>query len=90
MPCFFYAERTIFSFYAVVFAPYLVLAVAYCLGLLLGGRDASPARRQWAAAAAGTYVLLAIANFWYFLPIYTADVIPYADWADRMWWSSWI
>jgi dolichyl-phosphate-mannose--protein O-mannosyl transferase len=90
VPWFFYAERTIFSFYAVVFAPYLVLAVAYCLGLLLGGRDASPARRQWAAAAAGTYVLLAVANFWYFLPIYTADVIPYADWADRMWWSSWI
>ena len=90
LPWFAYSERTIFSFYAVAFVPFLVLAITMCLGLLLGPPDATPWRRQWGAAVAGTYVLLAVANFWYLLPVLTARVIPYADWAERMWWKSWI
>ena len=47
LPWFFFAHRTIFSFYAVVFVPFLVLAVTMCLGLVIGGDDASQRRRQW-------------------------------------------
>lgn len=90
LPWFLYQERTIYFFYAVAFVPYLVLAVTMCLGLLLGGPGATPARRQWGAAAGGAYVLLAIVNFWWLLPVLSAEVIPYADWAARMWWKSWI
>ena len=28
--------------------------------------------------------------FFFYWPIYTAQVIPYADWARRMWFPSWI
>jgi dolichyl-phosphate-mannose--protein O-mannosyl transferase len=35
-------------------------------------------------------VLLVIANFAYLLPVLSAQVIPYASWAHRMWWRSWI
>jgi dolichyl-phosphate-mannose-protein mannosyltransferase len=90
LPWFLFSYRTIFSFYAVVFVPYLVLAVTMCIGLVIGGADASPRRRQWGVAAAGAYVLIAIANFGYLLPVISAQVIPYAAWAQRMWWKSWI
>jgi dolichyl-phosphate-mannose--protein O-mannosyl transferase len=90
LPWFLFSYRTIFSFYAVVFVPFLVLAVTMCLGLLIGDDEASPRRRQWGVAAAGAYVLLVIANFAYLLPVISAQVIPYADWAHRMWWRSWI
>ncbi len=90
LPWFFFQSRTIFSFYAVVFVPFLVLAVTMCLGLVLGTRPASIRRRQVGLAAAGAYVLLAVADFAWRLPVLAAEVIPYADWARRMWWKSWI
>jgi len=68
----------------------LVLAVTMCLGLILGGPHASALRRQWGAAAVGAYLLLAVANFAWLLPVLSAETIPYADWARRMWWKSWI
>ena len=70
--------------------PYVVLALTLCLGLILGRRDASPTRRTWGAAVAGTYLLLVLANFAYLYPILAARVIPSAEWADRMWLRSWI
>ena len=90
LPWFLFQHRTIYSFYAVAFLPFLVLAITMCIGMVLGGRDASPRRRQWGAAAAGAYLLLAVANFAWLLPVLSAEVIPYSDWAHRMWWKSWI
>jgi dolichyl-phosphate-mannose--protein O-mannosyl transferase len=90
LPWFFFQGRTVYSFYAVVFLPWLVLAITLCLGLLLGPADAPERRRRWGAAAAGGYVLLAVANFAWLLPVLSAQVIPYADWANRMWLRSWI
>ena len=90
LPWFFYQDRTMYSFYSVAFVPYIVLAVTMCLGLVLGGQRASSRRRQWGAAFVGAYVLLAVADFAWLLPILSGDVIPFADWARRMWWKSWI
>ncbi|WP_165400309.1 dolichyl-phosphate-mannose--protein mannosyltransferase [Motilibacter rhizosphaerae] len=90
LPWFNYQERTIFSFYAVVFAPFAALAVAYCVGLVLGPPDASGTRRTWGAAVAGAYLLLVAADFAYLWPILTAQHIPYQDWYARMWFKSWI
>ena len=90
VPWFFFQQRTVYSFYAVAFVPFLVLAVTMCLGLVLGPPGSSVRRRQWGAAAAGAYLLLAVANFAWLLPVLSAKVIPYADWAHRMWWKSWI
>jgi len=90
LPWFFFQGRTIYSFYAVAFVPFVVLAITMCLGLVLGSSDASTRRRRWGAAVAGAFVLLALANFAYILPVLSADVIPRAHWSDRMWWTSWI
>ncbi|WP_376786841.1 MULTISPECIES: dolichyl-phosphate-mannose--protein mannosyltransferase [Arsenicicoccus] len=90
LPWFLYQDRTIFTFYAVVFVPYLVLAVTYLLGLVIGRPEASDARRRTGLTVAGTFVALCVACFVFFWPVYTAQVIPYADWQLRMWFPSWI
>ncbi|KUO02948.1 hypothetical protein AQJ67_20070 [Streptomyces caeruleatus] len=90
LPWFLYQDRTIFSFYAVVFVPYLCLAVAMMLGALLGPRGASEKRRMWGAVPAGALVLLIAWNFIYLFPVYTGQTIPYADWYARMWFDTWI
>ncbi|MFH9549189.1 dolichyl-phosphate-mannose--protein mannosyltransferase [Streptomyces sp. NPDC017435] len=90
LPWFLYQDRTIFSFYAVAFVPYLCLAVAMMLGAVLGPPGADDRRRTLGAVAAGGLVLLIVWNFVYFFPIYTGQTIPYADWHARMWLDTWI
>ncbi|MFE7536779.1 dolichyl-phosphate-mannose--protein mannosyltransferase [Streptomyces rhizosphaericola] len=105
LPWFFYQERTIFLFYAVVFVPFLCLAVTMLLGAIIGpaaGRGtraelglttADPTgerRRTLGAIAAGVLVLLIIWNFIYFWPLYTGTSIPEDLWRDRMWLDTWV
>ncbi|MEV7321736.1 phospholipid carrier-dependent glycosyltransferase [Streptomyces sp. NPDC093970] len=90
LPWFLYQDRTIFFFYAVVFVPYLCLAVAMLIGALLGPPGATERRRQTGAVAAGVLVLLIVWNFVYFFPIYTGQTIPYSGWQARMWLDTWM
>ncbi len=89
-PWFLYQERTIYSFYAVAFAPFVVLAVTYVLGLALGPSHADPRRRLVGAITAGTVVIAAAMAFGFFYPVLAAEVIPQTSWSDRMWLPSWI
>ncbi|MGH8868288.1 MAG: dolichyl-phosphate-mannose--protein mannosyltransferase [Actinomycetes bacterium] len=90
LPWFLFTDRTVFSFYTIVLAPYLAIALALTLGVALGGRDASPIRRRWVATVAGMYLLLVIVNFHHLYPVLSAELIPYDAWLDRMWFRSWI
>jgi dolichyl-phosphate-mannose-protein mannosyltransferase len=90
LPWFLYQERTIFSFYAVAFVPWVVLAVTYCLGLILGPSQAPPERRRIGALVTGSYVFAALMLFWFFYPILSAEVIPRGAWSVRMWLPGWI
>ncbi|MCX3060624.1 phospholipid carrier-dependent glycosyltransferase [Streptomyces sp. GXMU-J5] len=90
LPWFHYQERTIFYFYAVVFAPFLCLALAMMLGAIIGKPGSGERRRVVGAAGAGVLVLLIAWNFIYFWPIYTGTAIPYSAWQSRMWLDSWI
>ncbi|WP_431042578.1 dolichyl-phosphate-mannose--protein mannosyltransferase [Streptomyces sp. P1-3] len=90
LPWFLYQDRTIFNFYAVVFVPFLCLAVAMLVGALLGPPGATETRRAVGAVGAGTLVLLVLWNFIYFFPIYTGQTIPVEDWRGRMWLDTWI
>jgi dolichyl-phosphate-mannose--protein O-mannosyl transferase len=79
-----------FFFYAVSFEPFLILALVYCLGLVLG-RSTDPLRRR----RSGLYGLVlflvgAVLLSAFFYPVWTAEVIPYQDWRVRMWMPSWI
>ncbi|MHA7239363.1 dolichyl-phosphate-mannose--protein mannosyltransferase [Arthrobacter sp. TMS1-12-1] len=90
LPWFLYPERTTFYFYAVAFEPFLVLALVYCLGLVLGGPAADAARRRSGIVLVGLFLAAAVALSAYFLPVWTAEVIPYDQWRARMWLPSWI
>ncbi|MGV9276946.1 dolichyl-phosphate-mannose--protein mannosyltransferase [Streptomyces griseosporeus] len=90
LPWFLYQERTIFLFYAVVFVPFLCLAVAMLIGALIGPPGSSDTRRVAGATGAGVLVLLIAWNFIYFWPIYTGTAIPIDDWRSRMWLDTWV
>ncbi|MFG3032112.1 dolichyl-phosphate-mannose--protein mannosyltransferase [Streptomyces sp. NPDC048253] len=90
LPWFLYQDRTVFSFYAVAFVPYLCLAVAMTLGALLGPPGADGGRRVLGAVVAGGLVLLIAWNFIYFWPVYTGQAIPVGDWRSRMWLDTWV
>ncbi|MCX5060045.1 phospholipid carrier-dependent glycosyltransferase [Streptomyces sp. NBC_00452] len=90
LPWFNYQDRTIFSFYAVAFVPYLCLAVAMMVGAMLGPPGANERRRLIGTVGAGVLVLLIAWNFIYFFPLYTGRTIPYSEWHARMWLDTWI
>ncbi len=85
-----FADRPIFSYYAVAIIPFTVVAVTLLLGRLVGGRRASYRRRLWGTVAAGTFVLLVLLNFAYFWPIYTDELITRTEWLRRIWFRVWI
>lgn len=89
-PWFLYQERTIFLFYAVVFVPYLCLAVAMMIGAMVGPAGSDERRRTIGAVGAGVLVLLIVWNFIYFWPLYTGTSIPIDAWRSRMWFDTWV
>ncbi|WP_316749023.1 dolichyl-phosphate-mannose--protein mannosyltransferase [Streptomyces herbicida] len=90
LPWFMYQERTIFLFYAVVFVPFLCLAVAMLIGAIIGPPGSSDTRRVIGSAGAGVLVLLIAWNFIYFWPLYTGTAIPIDSWRSRMWLDTWV
>lgn len=90
VPWFLLQDRTIYSFYVVAFVPYLVLACTYVLGLCIGGRTASPQRRQVGMLVTGSFVVMSVLLFAFFYPLYTAQVVPQEFWRLHMWFPSWV
>jgi dolichyl-phosphate-mannose--protein O-mannosyl transferase len=86
LPWFFFQKRTVFSFYAIVFEPFLILAIIYCVYVALLHFE----NKRNTYAIAGVVGFLILANFIYFLPLYTGDVITFDAWQARMWLPSWI
>ena len=70
--------RTTFTFYSVAYLPFVVMALTMTLGSMLGPVTASPNRRAVGASMVGAVVIAAVLSAWFFYPIWTAEVIPYA------------
>jgi len=86
LPWFLFQKRTVFSFYAIVFEPFLIFALVYCAKYLLESR----VRKEISQALITIAVVLIALNFIYFYPIFTGEVITYDAWYARMWLPSWI
>jgi dolichyl-phosphate-mannose--protein O-mannosyl transferase len=86
LPWFAMQQRTVFTFYAIVIQPFLILAIVYCAKLLLGS-GLKPVVSQ--SIVGGLFALIVLC-FLYFIPLFTAQVITYEDWRLRMWFESWI
>lgn len=94
VPWLYYAHRTIFTFYAIAFLPFMALALAAAFGFALedsSGRGAVQARRRRRTKHLMWWLLGAIvlfSAFWY--PIWTAVQVPRWFWEIHMWLPSWI
>ena len=86
LPWFAMQQRTMFTFYAIVIEPFLILAVVYCAKLLLGSA-LQPVVSQSIIASLFALILLC---FVYFLPLFTGQLITYEQWQFRIWFNSWI
>ena len=83
LPWFFFQKRTVFTFYAIAFEPFIILAIVLLAKLAYEYDE----RMRYVIALA----VIAIAiNFIYFYPIFTGTITTYDAWYARMWWSSWI
>ena len=80
LPWFAIQERTMFSFYAIAFEPFLLLTLVYLLSKV-------PKNQRRIALI---FTAIVLVNFLYFLPICLGLPITYNSWSDRMWFPSWI
>jgi dolichyl-phosphate-mannose--protein O-mannosyl transferase len=91
LPWFFFQQRTVFSFYAIVFEPFMILALVYCVRLFLTAQRRKSQRSYLFGEIAILIAFVALAaNFIYFLPLYLGQVTTYSDWYAHMWFKSWI
>ena len=90
MPWFLYAGRPIFSFYAVITVPFIVLALTLAIGKLLGSTTAPSARRTVGVVVSGSFFVLVLLNFAWFWPIWTDGLLTHSQWLQRIWFHSWI
>lgn len=99
LPWLYFHERTVFNFYAIVFAPFMFMTLAYGLTLLatrevihdaeefaIARQELHPIRIYFVGAA----VVLLVAMTAVFYPIWVGEVIPYEHWRRLMWFPSWI
>ena len=90
LPWLLYLNRTIFTFYTIVYVPFVVTALAMSMGTMIGPSSASESRRRWGALAAGALLLLIVLVAWWMYPIWTGQVLPYEQWKLRMWMPTWV
>jgi dolichyl-phosphate-mannose-protein mannosyltransferase len=85
-----YGDRPIFSYYAIVTLPFLILAATLVIGKLIGaGRGPSP-RRTLGVIVSGAFFVVVLANFAWFWPIYTDHLLTHTAWLNRIWFQRWI
>ena len=90
LPWFAYPDRPTFTFYAVVILPWLAICLAWAVrGLLAWSRD-DPVRRARVIAALVIALVLVVAVSLFFMPVWTAQPIPFRQWQIRQWLPNWI
>ncbi|MDO9484905.1 MAG: phospholipid carrier-dependent glycosyltransferase [Actinomycetota bacterium] len=90
LPWMLYLDRTIFTFYTVVFMPFIAIALAMAGAALLGPDTASVTRRRRGLIALGVLVGAVIVVAWWLYPVWTGELLPYNQWQQRMWLPSWV
>ncbi|WP_264031708.1 phospholipid carrier-dependent glycosyltransferase [Cellulosimicrobium sp. SH8] len=89
-PWFLYAERTIFTFYSIVFTPWVVLTLVYAMTLALERTEHRPVARARVKVVLTVLLTTIGAVSVFFYPIWTAWQVPYWFWRLHMWLPTWI
>ena len=89
LPWFAFPERTTFSFYSIVFQPWIVLAIVALLKEINERLPERISRKRRKIALAG-FISIIGANFIYHSPVFLAITLSYEKWRSLMWFDSWI
>ena len=86
LPWFTFQKRTMFSFYAISFEPFIILMICYVIMKLLEDEE----QRKYRTRLVYGYIAVIVLCFIYFSPLYYGETIAYSDWLNHMWLPSWI
>ena len=90
VPWLFYSDRTIFTFYAIAFVPWVVLTLVYVLTLIVGPPTLPDRARRGAIIGVGVFLGLLVGVGLYFYPIWAGWVVPYDFWHQHIWMRQWV
>lgn len=90
VPWLFLPHRTIFQFYTIVMAPFLVLALAVALRSLAAERHAPLHRRQAGQRTVAVCLTMVVLVSAFYYPVWTGVSVPYPFWLIHNWLPGWI
>ncbi|ROS78714.1 dolichyl-phosphate-mannose--protein mannosyltransferase [Cellulomonas sp. PhB143] len=83
-------HRTMFTFYSVVFLPYMILALVLAMTVALERTEGRPGPRRVVRWSIGALLVAIVAVSAFFYPIWAGWDVSYAFWHAHMWLQSWI
>ncbi|WP_159574132.1 dolichyl-phosphate-mannose--protein mannosyltransferase [Curtobacterium sp. 18060] len=90
LPWLMYVNRTVFQFYTIAFEPFMVMALAAAIGLVLGSRTDPRPRRTRAIVWVGVYLVVVVLASAYWYPMWTAIQVPWDFIRSHYWLPSWL
>ena len=88
-PWFFYSERTIFTFYSIVFTPWVILTLLYPMVVALERTRHRSGRGGTLAVIAGVLLTITAVSV-AFYPFWSAMQVPYDYWREVIRFQNWI
>jgi dolichyl-phosphate-mannose--protein O-mannosyl transferase len=90
LPWLLYVGRTVFQFYTIAFEPYMLMALAASIGLVLGRRDDPRPRRTRAIVGVAVYLVVVVAASVYWYPMWTAATHSWDFVRSHYWFPGWL
>ncbi len=87
LPWFVFPQRTTFTFYAIIFEPWLIMAFVAVLRNYYLTSFGNPKLKLYSIIF---ITCLIAANFIYHFPIFVGQITTYDDWHSLMWFKKWI
>lgn len=90
LPWLMYLNRTVFQFYTIVFEPFLILALVYVMGLLLGRRTDETWRRLGGIRLIAVILIAMVLVSAFFYPLWTGMQMPLEFIQLHYWLPTWL
>jgi len=89
LPWLLYLNRTVFQFYTIAFEPYLLLALTFVIGLILGSPRDPRYKRTSGIRIVGIFFGIAVLVSIYFWPLWTGTQLEFWYLASHWWLPTW-
>ena len=89
LPWLLYLNRTVFQFYTIAFEPYLLLALTFVIGLVLGSPHDARWKRTGGIRIVGIFFGIAVVLSIFYWPLWTGMQLDYWYLAAHWWLPTW-